>query len=73
MGTFKLFHLGIVSDLGLDGLVWLARLRLSSMDLLVVTVELVLACEAVLVVSAAEDGAFEVSGFDAMLGRTVTF
>lgn len=73
MGTFELFHLSIVSDLGLDGLVWLARLRLSSMDLLVVTVELVLAAEAVLVVFAAENGAFEDSGLDAMLGRTVTF
>ena len=42
------------------------------MDFLVVTGELVLANETLLVVFAAEDRAFEAFGIDAVLGRGVT-
>ena len=69
----KLSHLSTVSDLGLDSLVRLARLRFSPMDFLVVTVELVLAGETLLVVFAVDDRAFEALGIDAVLGRVVTF
>lgn len=61
------------SNLGLDSLVRLARLRNSPMDFLVVTVELVLASEALLVVFTAEDWTFEAFGIDAVLGRGVTY
>lgn len=60
------------SNLGLDSLVRLARLRYSPMDILIVTVELVLASEALLVVFATEDRTFEAFGIDAVLGRGVT-
>ncbi len=55
-------------DLWLDGLVRLGWLKNSSMDLLAMTVELVLATKADLVVFAARIWAFEVLGLDTVLG-----
>ena len=43
------------------------------MDFLVVTVELILASETLLVVCAVDDWAFEAFGIDAVLRRGVTF
>lgn len=60
------------SNLGLDSLIRPARLRNSPMDFLEVIFELVLASEALLVVFATDDWAFEAFGVDAVLGRAVT-
>lgn len=69
--ALKLFDLSRATGLGLDGLVGLARLKLSLVGVLVVTLELVLAGKADLVVFAAKSWAFEAFGLDAMLGRGV--
>ena len=66
--TFKLSH-----DLRHNRLVRLGWLKHSSMDLLAMTVELVLATKADLVVFAAWVRAFEGLGFDAMDGRGMAF
>ena len=71
LSTSRPSHLCTISALGHDSLVWLARLQLSSMDFLIVTVELVLASETLVVVFAADDWAFEAFGIDAVLGRGV--
>lgn len=59
--------------LGLDGLVRLARLKYSSMDVLEVAFQLVVARKAGVVVFTHEDWAREFLGLDAMLGRVVAF
>ena len=64
----KLFNLSTFLDLGHDSLVWLARLRVSPMDFLIVAVELVLASKTLLVVFAADGWAFVAFGVDAVLG-----
>lgn len=71
--ALKLFDLSRATGLGLDGLVGLARLKLSLVGVLVVTLELVHAGKADLVVFAAKSWAFEAFGLDAMLGRGVAF
>lgn len=65
--TFKLVHSSRVFDLGLDSLVRLAGQKLSLVDSLVVTLELVLPSKADLVVFAAQNWAIEFLGFDAVL------
>ena len=67
----KLVHLNTLRDLGHNSLVWLARLRVSPMDFLEVTVELVLASESLLVVFTADSWTFEAFGVDTVLGRGV--
>lgn len=71
--TFDLFDLSNSIGLGLDMLVRLAGLKLSLVDVLIVTLELVLAGKADLVIFAGKDWAFEVLRLEAMLGRGVAF
>ena len=71
MPTSKLLYLSRVSDFGRDSLVWPARLGVSPMDFLMVTVAMILASETLLVEFAVDDRAFEGFGIDAMLGRGV--
>ena len=63
----------MISDLGLDGLIRLARLKFAFVNFLVVALEFVFASKADLVIFAAELRAFKVLGHDAVLGRTVAF